>query len=92
MYILKVFTLKKFTFLLIKCFLLNVILAQTNPCGYVSFLNDTSICFNDSVDIVASGGISYAWYPNYNISDTTVSNPQVFNHVDTTYYVEITDA
>ena len=91
MYILKVFTLKKFTFLLIKCFLLNVILSQTNPCGYVSFLNDTSICFNDSVDIVASGGISYAWYPNYNISDTTVSNPQVFNHVDTTYYVEITD-
>ena len=85
MYILKVFTLKKFTFLLIKCFLLNVILSQTNPCGYVSFLNDTSICFNDSVDIVASGGISYSWYHNYNISDTNVSNQQVFNHFDTTY-------
>ena len=64
MYILKVFTLKKFTVLLIKCFLFNVIVSQTNPCGYVSFLNDTSICFNDSVDIVANGGISYAWYPN----------------------------
>ena len=91
MYILKVFTLKKFTVLLIKCFLFNVIVCQTNPCGYVSFLNDISICFNDSANIVASGGISYAWYPNYNISDTSISNPQVFNHVDTTYYVEITD-
>ena len=91
MYILKVFTLKKFTVLLIKCFLFNVIVSQTNPCGYVSFLNDISICFNDSANIVASGGISYAWYPNYNISDTSISNPQVFNHVDTTYYVEITD-
>ena len=83
--------MKKFTILLIKCFLFNVIISQTNPCGYVSLLNDTSICINDTVNIVANGGLSYAWYPNYNISDTSISNPQIFNHVDTTYYVDITD-
>ena len=83
--------MNKFTFLIIKCFLFNVLISQTNPCGYISLLNDTSICFNDSANIVVGGGISYAWYPNYNISDTSISNPQVFSHVDTTYYVEITD-
>tara|TARA_B100000683_G_scaffold275454_1_gene326294 strand:+ start:1096 stop:1614 length:519 start_codon:yes stop_codon:yes gene_type:complete len=83
--------LKKFTILLIKCYLFNVTISQTNPCGYISLLNDTSICINDTVNIVANGGLSYVWYPNYNISDTSISNPQIFNHVDTTYYVDITD-
>ncbi len=83
--------MKKFIFLLIKCLIFNVFFSQTNPCGYISLLNDTSICLYDSVNIIANGGLTYAWYPNYNISDTSVSNPHIFNHVDTTYYVQITD-
>ena len=29
---------------------------------------------------------------NYNITDTSIANPQVYNQVDTTYFVNVTDS
>ncbi|MBI2722586.1 MAG: gliding motility-associated C-terminal domain-containing protein [Bacteroidetes bacterium] len=48
---------------------------------------DTTISIGYSLQIVAGGGVQYAWAPNYNISDTTVFNPNVWPTKNTTYTV-----
>jgi len=57
--------------------------------------NDTTICFGDSVVIggnpTAIGGTTYAWTPAGLIVDPTVSNPNVFPSVTTTFYVTTTN-
>lgn len=53
--------------------------------------SDTIICVGDSMQLSASGGVSYSWSPNYNIVDTSVFNPIVFPNVDTSYIVRGTD-
>ena len=56
----------------------------------ISTANDTVVCLGDSIQLNTSGGVSYNWQPNYNITDTSISNPFVFPTVDTTYVVEDT--
>ena len=57
--------------------------------------NDTTICFGDSVIIggnpTAIGGTTYAWSPASLIVDPSVSNPNVFPSVTTTFYVITTN-
>ncbi|MDF1672158.1 MAG: gliding motility-associated C-terminal domain-containing protein [Vicingaceae bacterium] len=53
---------------------------------------DTSICFGDSIQLSATGAITYAWTPNTNINDSSLSNPIVFPPTTTTYYVVGTNA
>ena len=62
-----------------------------NPLPNFDLGSNTSICLNDSLDLLASGGNNYVWTPNYNITDTSIANPKVFNIVDTTYFVTVTD-
>lgn len=54
--------------------------------------SNASICINDSLPLQASGGEDYIWSPNYNISDNNISNPIVYNTLDTTYFVTVTDS
>ena len=49
---------------------------------------DIIICQNDSVQLLASGGVSYSWVPNYNIDNDSVVDPFVFPYQDTTYVLE----
>ena len=66
---------------------------------YVKYFNnaaiapspDTTISLGYSVQILASGGVNYAWTPNYNISDTTINNPFVWPTKDTSYIVFVKD-
>jgi gliding motility-associated-like protein len=53
---------------------------------------DTALCLGDSVQLNATGGVSYVWTPNANISNDTIANPFVFPTVTTTYYVNGTDS
>jgi gliding motility-associated-like protein len=57
--------------------------------------NDTTICFGDSLVIggnpTAIGGTTYAWTPAGLIVDPSVSNPNVFPSVTTTFYVTTTN-
>ena len=53
--------------------------------------NDTSICFGDSTNLSASGGISYLWIPNDSISDNTINNPLVWPSDTAQYIVQVTD-
>lgn len=50
--------------------------------------NDTAICIGDSVQLGASGGSTYSWLPNYNITDTSIANPIAFPENDTLYVIE----
>lgn len=51
-----------------------------------------SLCIGDSVQLVATGATSYVWQTSPTLSDTSISNPLAFPSVNTTYFVEGTDA
>ena len=63
-----------------------------NPLPNFDLGSNTSLCLNDSLNLLASGGNNYVWMPNYNITNTSIANPIVFNIVDTTYFVTVTDS
>ena len=52
---------------------------------------DETICLGDSVQLLATGGISYQWSPNTNINNNNISNPVVFPSGLTNYIVIGTD-
>jgi gliding motility-associated-like protein len=52
---------------------------------------DTFICDVDAVTLLAAGGVTYSWLPDYNISSTAVPNPVVDPDVTTVYTVTVTD-
>jgi hypothetical protein len=65
--------------------------------GILPLSNDFYVTAGDtaSINIHFGGGVppyTYAWYPNYNISDTTVAEPQVWPNSDTFYFCTIKDA
>lgn len=58
---------------------------------------EREISLGDSIEIYSIIGLgipplSYAWTPNYNISDTTISNPYVWPDIDMMYDVVVTDS
>src|SRR6185503_16116568 len=58
----------------------------------ITTTNDTSICRNTSVQLFASGGISYSWSPSSTLNDPSIANPIASPAANTTYYVTVTDA
>jgi len=52
---------------------------------------DSIICYGDSLQLNATGGVSYAWVSSSYISDTSVSNPFVRPSTLTQYIVEVSD-
>ena len=53
--------------------------------------NDTLICYNDQIQVSATGGTSYVWSPDYEINDNTFANPLLSPKIDTLYTVIGTD-
>jgi len=52
---------------------------------------DTSICFGDSIQLLASGGNNYAWTPpSTGISDTSIADPFASPGSTITYHVTVT--
>lgn len=51
-----------------------------------------TLCIFDTLQLAASGGISYSWSPNLNISANNISNPSAFPSSTTNYSVLITDS
>jgi gliding motility-associated-like protein len=61
--------------------------------GVVSAGNDTCVLIGRSIDLDASGGVSYVWENDPSIeSGITTSSPTVMPEVETTYTVTITDS
>ncbi len=50
---------------------------------------DTSVCIGDSLQLHATGGTVYRWYPATGLSDTGIANPKVLLDANRTYYVEV---
>lgn len=62
-----------------------------NSTGFAEAGDDQTICPSDTAQLNAIGGNAYAWYPNENITDTTLANPQAFPSTTTTYFVDVTN-
>ena len=52
---------------------------------------DSAICFQDSLQLIASGGILYNWLPDPSLSDPLIFNPIAKPNATTTYYLAVTD-
>jgi gliding motility-associated-like protein len=62
-------------------------LAGFNP---ISVSDAQTMCYNQSVQLNASGGIAYSWSPSASLSSSTIPNPSASPTVTTTYTVTIT--
>ena len=62
-----------------------------NPLPVADAGPDVTICFQDSTDLPATGGVTFSWLPNTNIINGNTSTPTVFPPVTTTYTVTVTD-
>jgi gliding motility-associated-like protein len=49
--------------------------------------NDTLAAANQPVQLNASGGLSYEWWPLTGLSDGNISNPVAINSIDRSYYL-----
>jgi gliding motility-associated-like protein len=50
-----------------------------------------TIVEGDSIQLSASGGVNFEWFPAVFIDDPTINNPTVWPEATTTYYVQVTD-
>ncbi|MGN6439145.1 MAG: gliding motility-associated C-terminal domain-containing protein [Agriterribacter sp.] len=62
-----------------------------NPAPIVNLTNNTLICPNSSIQLIAGGGESYQWRPSSTLSAYNVSNPVASPVTATTYFVKVTD-
>lgn len=73
------------------CVQTDSVYVEITPNLVVDLGLDKTICFGESVDLNASGGVNYTWSPNIAISSTNLPDVTV-NPSDTTkYYVLVDD-
>ena len=53
---------------------------------------DLEMCFGRSVNLQASGGLTYAWTPGGDLSDSTIANPVASPPFTTEYFVTVYNA
>lgn len=70
----------------------NQITVTVNPLPNANAGNDTAVCLSKTVNLNASGGVTYMWHPGVTLSDSTISNPTAGPVGTTTYVVFVTDA
>ncbi|MEX1002798.1 MAG: T9SS type A sorting domain-containing protein [Crocinitomicaceae bacterium] len=54
--------------------------------------SDTSMCINDSLQLMATGGVTYIWINHPSLSSNIVPDPWSYATSDITYYVDAYDA
>jgi gliding motility-associated-like protein len=74
------------------CFAKDSVTITTNPKPTIIKSDDTSICNNTSVQLLANGGITYQWSPTATLTNPAINNPVATPTGNTTYYVTVTDA
>lgn len=72
------------------CQNIDSVLVSLLPLPVVSSSNDTTVCPGQVVLLSASGGTSYLWLPNVNLSNNSISNPVAFPDTTTEYHVIVT--
>ena len=61
------------------------------PKPALSISNDSLVCLGASVPLIASGGVSYKWFPTEGLNDPNIPNPIASVKQTTSYTVNITD-
>lgn len=74
------------------CVNTDTVIVNVNPQPTISAGNDTSICYRDTIQLQATGGISYTWSPSTGLSCTNCANPMAYPTSTATYTVIGTDA
>jgi gliding motility-associated-like protein len=72
------------------CIATNKVTIKVGP--DISFTGNSIICKGDSIQLNASGGITYLWESSDYLSDTGRSNPTVFPPVSTMFVVTVSDS
>lgn len=73
------------------CLGTDTVTITVNPLPSADAGSDTLICNSDTVQLFASGGVSYSWSPTTGLSNPNIANPLAFPSVTTTYTVTVTD-
>ena len=73
------------------CIKNDTISIDINPLPVLTTSNDVVICEGDTIQIEVFGGNSFNWLTTNNISNSTISNPQVWPTATTTYKVLASD-
>lgn len=73
------------------CTAIDSVTVTVNPIPVVTVSNDTTICLNECVQLLATGGDTYAWSPATGLDDPNIANPLACPLVTTTYTVLVTD-
>ena len=69
----------------------DTVLVSVLPLPIVSS-TDTAVCPGDTVQLLASGGVSYNWSPGGSLDDSTIANPLASPNVTTVYSIAVTAA
>jgi gliding motility-associated-like protein len=73
------------------CSAYDSVIVNVNPLPIISAGLATTVCYGDSVQLNATGGISYIWLPSTGLSNDTIPNPLASPSGTTTYVVYGTD-
>ncbi|MES2139731.1 MAG: gliding motility-associated C-terminal domain-containing protein [Bacteroidota bacterium] len=57
----------------------------------IQISNDTTLCFGNSVNLIASGGISYSWTPTEGLNNSLIANPVATPNYTNAYTVSAID-
>ena len=67
------------------------VLVIVYPLPTISAGSLDSICYGDSIQLIATGGIIYRWDPNSTLSNDTIPDPVATPTVNNRYFVNVTD-
>jgi gliding motility-associated-like protein len=74
-----------------KCATTDNVVVTTIPYPNVFTSKDTTICYEDTTQLFASGGVTYRWTPAAGLSATDIPNPLAFPLTTTNYRVAVFD-
>ncbi|HNR18199.1 MAG TPA: gliding motility-associated C-terminal domain-containing protein [Chitinophagaceae bacterium] len=74
------------------CTAKDTVVITVNPKPVVTITNDTTICQNASVQLLATGGTSYVWSPAGSLNNPAIANPVATPATNTKYFVTVTNA
>jgi gliding motility-associated-like protein len=69
----------------------SVKITVASPAAITVIPTDTSICPGESVSVIASGGVTYVWSPNIEISNPNIPNPVITPTQSRIYTLDVTD-
>ena len=73
------------------CVNVDTVEISINQLPIISTSNDTSICYGDTIQVEAFGGVNFSWLTTDSINNISISNPLVWPSNSTIYSVLVSD-